>query len=115
MNLLSLTLPQPPLPIIKLHHPLPPPLFTGAPLFIGAVRDLARPWRLPDVQEGEIVAFVTAPDGDQSDQVHYVGVGRLVAPGGMAGALERRVKALKSDGEGEDGRFCDILCIIGDQ
>lgn len=39
----------------------------------------------------------------------------MVAKGGMAGALERRVQALKSDTDVDEGRFCDILCIINDQ
>lgn len=93
---------------------MPPPLFTGAPLFIGAVRNLARPWLLPDIAEGQVVAFVSAPAGDASDEVQYVGVGRMVAKGGMRGAWERRVEAMKSDVDVDEGRFCEVLCIHGD-
>lgn len=112
MYTLSQPTPHPFLPILKLHHPLPPPLLAGAPLFIGAVRDLNRSHLLPDVPEGGIVAFVVAPRGDDSNEVQYAGVGRLVAKGGMKGAWERRSRAR----EGEDeGVFCEILCIVGDQ
>lgn len=109
---LSLPTPKPILPILKLHHPLPPPLLAGAPLFIGAVRDLPRPHLLPDIPEGGLVAFVIAPQGDESNQVQYAGVGKLVSPGGMKGAWERRGRAKVGD---EEGVFCEILCIIGDQ
>ena len=49
---------------------------------------------------------------DEDDMVQYAGVGRLVAPGGMKGAWERRGRAREGD---EEGKFCDVLCIINDQ
>ncbi|KAK8864673.1 hypothetical protein IAR55_001924 [Kwoniella newhampshirensis] len=112
LYLLSLPIPHPPLPIIQLHHPLPPPLLTGAPLFIPAVRNLSKPHLLPDVVQNDLVAFVASTTG--TDEVSYVGVGRVVAEGGMRGALQRRVENLRGGGEREEGRFCDILCIIED-
>jgi translation initiation factor 2D len=85
---------------------------TGAPLFIAAVRYLRKPSLLPDVPIGSIVAFTTASSGSE---VRYVGVGRIVAEGGMRGAVERRRQVLEEGVERDEGRFCDILCIIGDQ
>jgi translation initiation factor 2D len=58
---------------------------------------------------------VIAPRGDEHDDVQYVGLGRLVARGGMRGAWERREKVVKEDLDVEEGKFCNILCIIGDQ
>jgi translation initiation factor 2D len=123
--LLSQPLLQPFLPLIQLHNPVPPPLFTGAPLFIPAVKNLRRPWLLPDVAEGTIVAFTTAanPAGSSSSTSHdgggeevvYLGIGRVAARGGMRGALELREKNMKDGQDRDEGRFCDILCIVGDQ
>lgn len=62
-----------------------------------------------------MVAFVTAPKGDQDDDVQYVGVGRLVANGGMQGAWERRDRIMRNNSDEEEGKFCEILCIMGDQ
>ncbi|WVF71168.1 hypothetical protein IAT40_005966 [Kwoniella sp. CBS 6097] len=113
LYLLSLPLPHPPLPILQLHHPVPPPILTGAPLFIPAVRNLSKPHLLPDLQEGDLVAFVTSSN-NQIDNVQYIGVGRITAKGGMMGALERRIENLKGGGEREEGKFCDIMCVIDD-
>ena len=110
--LLAIPLVRPPLPILQLHYPLPPPLLTGAPLFIPALRNLRTPHLLPDVPEGGLVAFVTSESGEE---VRYVGVGRVVAKGGMRGARERRVSKLGKGAEEDEGRFCEVLCIIGDQ
>jgi translation initiation factor 2D len=38
----------------------------------------------------------------------------MVAKGGMRGAWERRVEAMKSDVDVDEGRFCEVLCIHGD-
>ncbi|WWC94546.1 hypothetical protein V866_001392 [Kwoniella sp. B9012] len=114
LYLLSLPLPSSPLPTIQIHNPLPPPILTGAPLFIPAVRNLSKPWLLPDVQEGQLVSFVSSSSNGMED-VRYVGVGRVVAKGGMKGALERRIDNLQNEGgEKEEGKFADILCIIDD-
>ncbi|WVR06767.1 hypothetical protein IAU60_003802 [Kwoniella sp. DSM 27419] len=113
LYLLSQDLPHPPLPLIQLHDPLPPPIVTGAPLFIPAVRNLAKPHLLPDVREGDLVAFVSSPSNGHDD-VSYIGVGRVAAQGGMKGALERRIDNLREGGEREEGKFCDVLCIIDD-
>ncbi|KAK6909750.1 translation initiation factor 2D [Kwoniella mangroviensis CBS 10435] len=114
LYLLSLSLPSPPLATIQIHNPLPPPILTGAPLFIPAVRNLSKPWLLSDVQEGQLVTFVSSPSNGIED-VRYVGVGRVVAKGGMKGALERRIDNLQNEGgEKEEGKFADILCIIED-
>ncbi|KAL7422036.1 hypothetical protein Q5752_003809 [Cryptotrichosporon argae] len=110
LHLLSLPRPTPPLPMVQIYHPLPPPLLTGAPLFFAAVRNTATPWLLPDVAEGGLVALAAGPS---PDALSYVAVGRVVSPGGVRGALETRRKAV--DGAvSEEGRFCDILCIIDD-
>lgn len=106
-------LPQAPLPIVELHHPLPPPILTGAPLFIAAVKHLRKPWLLPDVPKDGIVAFTLATSG--GDPVSYVGVGRVVSEGGIRGAVERRAEVMKTGEDKDEGKFCDILCIIGDQ
>jgi translation initiation factor 2D len=111
--LLSLPLPTYPLPVIELHSPLPPPILTGAPLFIAAVKNLRKPWLLPDIPKDTIVAFTTAY-GDE-DGVRYVGVGRIMSEGGMRGAVERREQVLREGVDRDEGKFCDILCIIGDQ
>ncbi|RXK34762.1 hypothetical protein M231_07983 [Tremella mesenterica] len=113
LSLLALPLPSPPLPILQLPHPLPPSLFTGAPLFLGAVRNLHRPHLLPDVKEGEVVALVS-PHNEEEGEVVYVGVSRVVAPGGLSGALERRKRNLEQGVEREEGRFAEILCIVDD-
>jgi len=123
VSLLSLPLPYPPLPIIELHNPIPPPILTGAPLFIAAVKNLREPWLLPDVPTGSLVAFTTFSSSFLSDsdtgkpivEVRYVGVGRVVAEGGMRGAVERRKQVLDEGVDKDEGRFCDVLCIIGDQ
>jgi translation initiation factor 2D len=47
--------------------------------------------------------------------VRYVGVGRIMAEGGMRGAVERREQVLREGVDRDEGKFCDILCIIGDQ
>ena len=114
MYLLITPLPQPPLPMVELHHPLPPPILTGAPLFIAAVKHLRRPWLLPDVPKDGIVAFTSATSGIDG-KVSYVGVGRVVSDGGIKGAVERREEVLRDGVDRDEGRFCDILCIIGDQ
>lgn len=111
--LLSLPLPRPPLPIIQIYHPLPTPIRTGAPLFIPAVRNIDKPHRLPAVNKNQLVAFVTSPT--KNNCVHYIGVGRVAAEGGMKGAWERRVDHLMDGGDREEGKFSDILCIIDDQ
>lgn len=113
VSLLALPLPRPPLPIIQIYHPLPPPILTGAPLFIPAVRNIDKPHRLPAVKKNQLVAFVTSPTKD--DNVHYIGVGRVAAEGGMKGAWERRLDHLMDGGDREEGKFSDILCIIDDQ
>lgn len=119
--MLSLPLPAPPLPIIELHNPIPPPILTGAPLFIAAVRHLREPWLLPDVPSGSLVAFTTfqssfpSSDSKTVEEVRYIGIGRVVAEGGMRGAVERRRQVLDEGVDRDEGRFCDILCIIGDQ
>ncbi|OXG29680.1 translation initiation factor 2D [Cryptococcus neoformans Ze90-1] len=110
--LLSLPLPRPPLPIIQIYHPLPTPIRTGAPLFIPAVRNIDKPHRLPAVNKNQLVAFVTSPT--KNNCVHYIGVGRVAAEGGMKGAWERRVDHLMDGGDREEGKFSDILCIIDD-
>nr|XP_018262747.1 translation initiation factor 2D [Kwoniella dejecticola CBS 10117]OBR84905.1 translation initiation factor 2D [Kwoniella dejecticola CBS 10117] len=114
LSLLSQPLPNPPLPILQLHNPLPPPILTGAPLFIPAVRNLSTPWLIPDIQEGQLVAFVSSASNGTAN-VQYIGVGRVVAKGGMRSALERRIDNLRNEGgEKEEGKFADILCIIDD-
>ncbi|XAO21936.1 hypothetical protein I312_100693 [Cryptococcus bacillisporus CA1280] len=110
--LLSLPLPRPPLPIIQIYHPLPPPILTGAPLFIPAVRNIDKPHRLPALNKNQLVAFVTSPTKD--DSVHYIGVGRVAAEGGMKGAWKRRVNNLMDGSDREEGKFSDILCIVDD-
>jgi len=59
------------------------------------------------------VAFTTASEGGGG--VAYVGVGRVVSEGGMRGAVERREKVLQEGVDRDEGKFCDIMCIIGDQ
>ncbi|WWC69900.1 uncharacterized protein I206_103843 [Kwoniella pini CBS 10737] len=115
LYLLSLSLPHPPLPILQLHNPIPPPILTGAPLFIPAVRNLSKPFLIPDLEENQLVAFVSS-DSNSTENVKYIGIGKIVAKGGMKGALERRLNNLKNDkGEiKEEGKFADILCIIDD-
>jgi translation initiation factor 2D len=113
VNLLSLPLFVPPLPLIQLHNPVPPPILTGAPLFLPAVRYLSQPHLLPDIAQNGLVGFVTSP-GNGMD-VSYVGVGRVVADGGMKGAWERRRLNIRDGKEVDEGRFCEILCIIDDQ
>lgn len=44
-----------------------------------------------------------------------MGIGRVVAEGGMRGAVERRRQVLEEGVDRDEGRFCDVLCIIGDQ
>jgi translation initiation factor 2D len=113
--LLSLPLPQCPLPIIELHNPIPTPILTGAPLFIAAVKNLRKPWLLPDIPSGAIVAFTTASERGEGEGVVYVGIGKVVSEGGMRGAVERREKVLEEGVDRDEGKFCDIMCIIGDQ
>lgn len=115
MQLLARPQLAPPLPLLQIHSPLPPPLLTGAPLFIPALRNMDRPWLLPDVAEGALVAFVTADDSSSKDMVQYVGVGRMAARGGVRGAWERRMKHLKEGADVDEGKFCDVVCIKGDQ
>ncbi|RSH89032.1 hypothetical protein EHS25_002694 [Saitozyma podzolica] len=112
LYLLSLPLPHPPLPVLQLHHPLPPPILTGAPLFLPAVRHLPRPHLLPDVPEGAVVAFATSPSGDES--VEYVGVGKVVSRGGLRGARDRLMKHRSEGVDVDEGKFCDVMCISGD-
>lgn len=104
-----------PLPILELPYPLPPPLLSGAALFLGAVRHLHKPWRLPVVPEGAMVALVAPVDPNQPGKVSYVGVGHVVASGGLSGALERRKRHLQDGKDHDDGKFCEIMCIIDDQ
>lgn len=113
MSLLSLPLPHPPLPILQIHHPIPPPLLTGAPLFVPALRNLSRLWYIPDVPEGGIVAFAISEKNDLD--VSYIGIGRVVAKGGVRGAVERRLQKLRSDTDVDEGKFCEVLCIKDDQ
>ncbi|WWC89007.1 uncharacterized protein L201_003924 [Kwoniella dendrophila CBS 6074] len=114
LYLLSLPIPNPPIPLIQLHNPIPPPLLTGAPLFIPAVRNLSKSWLIPDLKEGDLVSFVTSPN-NSIENVNYIGVGRIVTKGGTKQALENRINNLTNDnGEKEEGKFCDILCIIDD-
>lgn len=101
------------LPTLQIHHPLPPPLFTGAPLFLPAVRHMGRPHLLPDVGEGELVALVADTEGD--GRVSYVGVARVVANGGLREALGRLLRHRAEGVERDEGKFADILCIIDDQ
>lgn len=112
MSLLAQEVP-PFLPVLQLHHPLPPPLFSGAPLFLPAVRHMGTPWRLPDVAEGELVALAADTAGDGN--VSYVGVGRVVARGGLREALERLQRHRAEGVERDEGKFVDIMCIIDDQ
>ncbi|WVQ77838.1 hypothetical protein IAR50_007533 [Cryptococcus sp. DSM 104548] len=112
LYLLTLPLPRPLLPVIQIYHPMPPPILTGAPLFIPAVRNIDKPHLLPDVQQGHLVAFATSPS--RNDEVQYVGVGRIAAEGGMRGAWERRIQLLQGGDEREEGKFADVLCIIED-
>ncbi|WVO15234.1 hypothetical protein L204_102883 [Cryptococcus depauperatus] len=112
LYLLSLPLPHPPLEMIQIYNPMPPPIFMGAPLFIPAVANIANPHLLPNVQEGQVCAFVTS--SSKNDQVSYVGVGRVVAKGGMKGAWERRIEHLMNNKGEEEGKFADVLCIIDD-
>ncbi|ODN72795.1 hypothetical protein L202_08231 [Cryptococcus amylolentus CBS 6039] len=112
LYLLTLPLPRPILPVIQIYHPMPPPILTGAPLFIPAVRNIDKPHLLPDVQKDHLVAFATSPS--RNDDVHYVGVGRIAADGGMRGAWERRIQLLQGGEEKEEGKFADVLCIIED-
>jgi translation initiation factor 2D len=107
--------------MIELHNPIPPPILTGAPLFIAAVRHLREPWLLPDIPSGSLVAFTTFSSSFSSldfktvEEVRYIGIGKVVAEGGMRGAVERRKQVLDEGVDRDEGRFCDILCIIGDQ
>lgn len=59
------------------------------------------------------MAFTTVSEGGGG--VAYVGVGRVVSEGGMRGAVERREKILQEGVDRDEGKFCDIMCIIGDQ
>lgn len=45
--------------------------------------------------------------------MEYVGVGRVVSFGGVRGAVGRRAGNLRK--EVDEGRFCEILCIVDDQ
>lgn len=54
-------------------------------------------------------------DSKSVEEVRYIGIGRVVAEGGMKGAVERRKQVLDEGVDRDEGRFCDILCIIGDQ
>jgi len=69
---------------------------------------------LPDIPKDSLVAFTSAVTGT-SGEVIYVGVGRVAAGGGVRGAVERRQKVLDEGVDKDEGKFCDILCIIGDQ
>lgn len=105
--------PYPPVPLIQLHHPVPPPLFTGAPLFLPAVKHITRPWLLPDLPESSIVAFVISPEGNET--VEYLGVGRIAAKNGTKEAVERFMRHRQEGADVDEGKFADILCIKGDQ
>jgi len=59
------------------------------------------------------VAFTTSPGN--GSEVKYVGVGRVVAEGGMKGAWERRRNNIQKGKDVDEGKFCDILCIADDQ
>jgi translation initiation factor 2D len=59
------------------------------------------------------VAFTTA--SDRGEGVVYVGIGKVVSEGGMRGAVERRERVLEEGVDRDEGKFCDIMCIIGDQ
>ena len=86
---------------------------TGAPLFLPAVRNLHRPHLLPQVPKGGLITFVTSEGNN--DQVSYIGVGRVVAEGGVGGAVERRRWNLEQRRDVEEGRFCEMLCLLDDQ
>ncbi|KAL1411375.1 hypothetical protein Q8F55_002331 [Vanrija albida] len=109
---LAQDVPTGPLPVLQIHHPLPPPLLTGAPLFLPAVRHMGTPWRLPDVGEGQLVALAADTAGDGT--VSYVGVGRVVAKGGLREALGRLIRHRSEGVERDEGKFCDIMCIVDD-
>lgn len=99
--------------MLQIHNPLPPPLFTGAPLFVPAVKNLSMPHLIPDVPENGLVALVTSEANDK--EVQYVGVGRIAAKGGVRAAVERRMNNLRDRNDVDEGKFCDILCIMNDQ
>ena len=113
MSLLALSLPHPPLPFIQIYNPIPPPLFTGAPLFLPAVRNLNNPHLLPDVLEGNLVAFVTSEDN--GNEVRYVGLGLVVAANGVRGAVDRRRRNRQEGRDVEEGKFCEVVYMINDQ
>ena len=116
------------LPLIPIHSPPPPPfLHTGAPLFIPAIHFLSNPWLLPDVEENRIIAYFvpdqpsqSANDGDAGMRGKIIGVGRIVAKGGLAGAYARwqsarRTEQSKASGGVQDvGKVCDTINMLGD-
>ncbi|KAJ9122314.1 hypothetical protein QFC22_001735 [Naganishia vaughanmartiniae] len=116
------------LPLIPLHSPPPPPFVnTGAPLFIPAVHFLSNPWLLPLVEENRYVAYFIpdepsqhANDGDVGMKGRIIGIGRMVAKGGLAGAYARwqsarRTEQSKISGGVQDvGRVCETINMVGD-
>lgn len=116
------------LPLIPLHSPPPPPfLNTGAPLFIPAIHFLSKAWLLPNVEENAIIAYFipdepsqSANDGDANVQGKIIGIGKMVARGGLAGAYARWLAARKTEqskvsgGVQDVGRVCDTINIVGD-
>ncbi|KAI5453409.1 hypothetical protein NCC49_005888 [Naganishia albida] len=116
------------LPLIPLHSPPPPPfLNTGAPLFIPAIHFLSKAWLLPNVEENAIIAYFipdepsqSANDGGANVQGKIIGIGKMVARGGLAGAYARWLAARKTEqskvsgGVQDVGRVCDTINIVGD-
>ena len=82
-------------------------------MFLPAVRNLGSPHLVPEVSEGGLVAFVVSERNER--EVSYLGVGRVVARGGTRGAVERRIKNIQERKDVDEGKFCEILCIVGDQ
>lgn len=116
------------LPLIPLHSPPPLPFVnTGAPLFIPAIHFLSKPWLLPLVEENNYIAYFIpdepsqhANDGEVGMQGKVIGIGKMVAKGGLAGAYARwqaarRTEQSKISGGVQDvGRVCETINMIGD-
>jgi translation initiation factor 2D len=47
--------------------------------------------------------------------VEYVGVGKVVSRGGLRGARDRLMKHRSEGVDVDEGKFCDVMCISGDQ
>lgn len=116
------------LPLIPLHSPPPPPFFkTGAPLFLPAVHFLSKPWLLPLVEENRYIAYFIpdepsqhANDGDVGMKGKIIGIGKMVATGGLAGAYARWQAARRTEhsrisgGVQDVGRVCETINMVGD-